>query len=131
MNPYAPSGSIQRSVGGRIWKGILVSIGAAAALLLAAFFFCAGRVDRGHYREALEKARDAEDVSHLDRVLLPAFQKETLANGRARYTGRPRGTGLCGCAPVMVDTVEISFDGAGQITKVSFSQSPGWAERAP
>jgi hypothetical protein len=131
MNPYAPSGSIQRSVGGKIWKGILVSIGVAVALLFAAFFFCAGRVHREHYREALEKARGAEDMSRLDLVLLPAFQKEALANGRARYTGRPRGTGLCGCAPVMVDTVEVSYDGAGQITKLSFTQSPGWAERAP
>jgi hypothetical protein len=131
MNPYAPSGPVERSVGGKIWKGILVLAGLAVALLFAAFLFCAGRVDRGRYREALEKARNAEDVSHLDLLLLPAFQKETLANGKARYTGRPRGTGLCGCAPALVDAVEVSYDGAGQITKLSFTQSLGWTERAP
>jgi hypothetical protein len=131
MNPYAASTSVQRSVGGKIWKGILVLTGVLVALVFASFFFCSGRLDREHYRSALEKARVAEDMNQLDLVLLPKFQKETLANGKARYTGRPVGTGVCGCAPALVDTVEVTYDGAGQVTKASFSQSLGWASRTP
>jgi hypothetical protein len=129
MNPYTASTSVQRSVAGKIWKGILVVIVAAIVMSVVAFFFCSGRVDREHYRSALEKARGAQDMSQLDLALLPKFQKETVANGRARYTGRPSGTGVCGCAPALVDTVEVTYDGAGQVTNLSFSQSLGWATR--
>lgn len=129
MNPYAPSASLQRSVAGKIWKGIVAVLAAAAALFAAAFFLCSGRVDRERSRPALEKARGAESVSELDLALLPAFEKETLAPGKARYTARPTAAGLCGCAPALVDTVEVTYDSAGQVTEMSVSQSLGWAGR--
>lgn len=55
MNPYTASASVQRSVAGKIWKGILVVIVAAIAMTVVAFFFCSGRVNRERYRSALRK----------------------------------------------------------------------------
>jgi hypothetical protein len=101
------------------------------AMVLAMFFYCKSRVDRGYYKEALEAAHRAEDMKQLDGVLLPNFDKEAGGLDKARYVAKPRGQGICGCSPAVVDVVEVTHDGGGQITSLSVSQSIGLSKSQP
>ena len=131
MNPYAAKADTQQTTWGTIWKTIIVIALAAACLAAILFFYCKSRVDRTHYQDALNNAHQAEDVKQLDLFLLPKFEKTDEGNGRASYTAKPIASGLCSCAPTMVDVVEATFDGNGQITRLSVSQSVGLPRSEP
>jgi hypothetical protein len=116
---------MERSLGGRIWKIILLPIGGLAVLAAASFFFCDGRVDRSRYESALKQAKRCTTERELDRLLLPEFEKESKGAGRIVYTARPAGKGACLCSVVMLDSVEVTCDGDGEVREMSAYQAIG------
>jgi len=125
MNPYSANVDTQRTVWGTLWKGIVCVALGISCLVVVLFVLCRSRVDRSSYQEALNRAHRIEDVRQLDLLLLPRFEKTPEGIGHVRYTAKPSASGLCRCAPAMVDVVEVAFDGSGQVTSLSVSQSIG------
>jgi hypothetical protein len=129
MGYYSRGMHMERSLGGWIWKIILLPIGVLIILAAASFFFCEGRVDRSRYEPALKRAGTCTTERELDRLLLPEFEKEEKGAGRIVYTARPVGEGACLCSVVMVDAVEVTCNGDGEVTKMSAYQVVGLSRR--
>jgi hypothetical protein len=125
MGYYSRGMHMERSMGGRIWKIILLPIGGLLVLAAASFFICDGRVDRSRYESSLKRAKACTTERELDRLLLPEFEKEEKGAGRIVYTARPVGKGACLCSVVMVDAVEVTCDGDGEVTQMSAYQVIG------
>lgn len=131
MNPYAANPGTQSLLWGRIWKIIVGLAAMIPAGVLLMFFYCKSRLDRGYYQGALEVAHRVEDMRQLDTALLPKFEKEVEGHDRARYIARPHGQSICGCSPAVIDVVEVTYDGGGQISSLSVSQSIGLSKPGP
>ena len=58
-------------------------------------------------------------MAELDRLLLPRFEKAEKTGGRWVYTARPERKGLCRCALVVLDAVEVRADGNGGVVEMS------------
>jgi hypothetical protein len=129
MNPYAAHVGTQRTVWGTIWKTVVALAIVLPCIAIVAFVYCKNRVDRTDYLSALNEAPHAEDMRQLDNLLLQKFEKEIQGSGRAVFTARPFGSGLCSCAPAVTDVIDVTYDSSGQIVKMSISQSIGIARR--
>lgn len=131
MGYYSRGMHTDRSSGGRIWRILILPILAFALLAAASLVYCNPRVDRSVIRKAMEKAQLSTTVTELDRALLPTFDKTDKGLGKIEYVARPEGTGLCGCALVSQDMVEVTVDSNGDVVQMSAYQTLGLSKARP
>ncbi len=131
MGYYSRGMHAERSLGGWIWSILILPVLVVAALAAASFFYCNPKVDRTAIRKAIAQAQLSGTVTELDKALLPTFEKSEQGLGRIEYVARPAGAGICGCALVSLDTVEVRVDAGGDVVQLSAYQTLGLSTRRP
>lgn len=125
MGFYSTGMHAERSLSGWVFKILGIPLVVFLVACAALFFFCDKRLERKHLKAKIQQAQEMESVAAIDGLLLPTFEKSVRSPTKIVYEARPTGTGLCSCAPAMVEVLEVRYEGDGVVSAASAYQTLG------